>query len=141
MFVKITSMQNSDKSFQFIKCSTLSSTKNIIKSPGNSIHYHCEEICSWMRRPENTEKKEKTKFLQWPTTVLLPNFLKIFPADKTYEGIYISPTFLSTASMDQTFQNLKKHIPSGKHLKEQQDEFLIRPLLIGSSVIVQHAYL
>ena len=43
--------------------------------------------------------------------------------------------------MDQTFQNLKKHIPSGKHLKEQQDEFLIRPLLIGSSVIVQHVYL
>ena len=102
-------MQNSDKSFQFIKCSTLSSTKNIIKSPGNSIHYHCEEICSWMRRPGNTEKKEKTKFLQWPTTVLLPNFLKI----RDLRG-------------DLHFPNILKHSLYGSDFPKSEETYSFR---------------
>ena len=51
-FVK-RSIPNPAKSLGYIECYSWSSPRNV-KSPSNSIRYHCQKICSWSRRPKTT---------------------------------------------------------------------------------------
>ena len=83
-------------------CSSWSSTRNIVESTHNSIHCHWEEICSWIRRPENILKKKKDhKFLQWPITLFLKD-------KRSTEGTYNFSYILQTLQI-RIFKNLKKH--------------------------------
>ena len=77
-FVKKTSMLNPVKSIGYIKCYSSSSPKPV-KSPGNSIRYNCEKICSCSRRTKTILGiRKKATFLQMMKNPIIYKFLKDF---------------------------------------------------------------
>ena len=67
-FVQKTSMPNPVESFGYIKC-YCSIRPRPVESPGNSIRYNCQKICSWSK-----EILERSKFC---SNMLKPSHKKI----------------------------------------------------------------
>ena len=75
-FVKKTSMPNSAKSLENIKCYSSSSSRPV-KSPSNSIIRKCQKICSRSRRPKTIlESRKKATFLQVIENPFIYKFIK-----------------------------------------------------------------
>ena len=56
--MKNTSMPNSVRTLEYVKCSSLSSSRTV-KIPISSIRYNCQKICSWLRRPKTLLEMRK----------------------------------------------------------------------------------
>ena len=70
-------MPNLVKSLGCIKWYSFSSPRPV-KSPGNSIRYNCQKICSRLRRPKTLLKIKRFTFLQMINNPIIYKFLKDF---------------------------------------------------------------
>ena len=70
-------MPNLVKILGYIKCYSFSSPRPV-KSPGNSIRYNCQKICSRLRRPKTLLEIKRVTFLQMINNRIIYKFLKDF---------------------------------------------------------------
>ena len=111
-FVKKNSILNPVQTLP--KCYNLGSPRSI-KSPSNSVRYNCQNICSRSRRPKTILKiRKKAPFLRRSTNLLFTSFSKtLLTTERRLTGrqfsvVHLSPTFLNTATTDETFQQSGK---------------------------------